>query len=73
MPEPLDPAKASDLQLNKLKEGYAADMGTIVAKLCETSERADADAIINRIGDDMEQLFLIAEEIGRREGLKEKQ
>lgn len=58
-------------ELDKLKIGYAEDIGKVVANLIKKAQQPNGPAIIDRVVTGLEQIALISEEVGRREGIKE--
>lgn len=72
-PVELDPRTATEKQLDDIRQEYAGEVGSIVAKLCNQAKRTDGTAIIERIADDIEQILVVGYELGRRDGIKEKQ
>lgn len=65
-PTEVDASTVSDGQLDQMKLDRAKDIAEVVAKLCAQAKRQDSSAILQHIVDDMDQLFMVGQETGRR-------
>lgn len=64
--EEVEATTVSDQGLDDMKIQRAQDIVKVVARLCSEGKRKDSPAIIQSVVDDMDQLFLIGQETGRR-------
>lgn len=68
----LDPKQVSLKKLDDIKIERVQHILKVVVKLCKEAKRKDGDGIIDALGEDLEQLLLIGQEIGRREATHDK-
>lgn len=62
----LDPTTVSLKKLDDIKFDHAKHILEVIVKLCKQAKRKDGVSIIHHLREDLEQIFIASEEIGRR-------